>query len=159
MGEQHYKRVSEKNSCLVIIFWEDFLSWKWLKIALKTHEIAPFFKNVLEGACPQPPPSNGSQLRCLPAHALRHIYSNSKIFRIGPPPEKSCIRPWIYVLNTTQHQKKKKKKHIKIIISIRYIIVSLDVPYNLHFAKLNSDYKKRFKRANVMGGGVVQHDV
>ena len=31
----------------------------------------------------------------------------------------------------------------------------LIVPYNLHFAKLKSDYEKGFKRADVMG--VVQH--
>ena len=29
--------------------------FKWLKIALKTHEIAPFFKIFLGGACPQTP--------------------------------------------------------------------------------------------------------
>ena len=72
MGEQHYKRVSEKNR-LFIIFWEDFLPWKWLKIALKTHEIAPFFKIFLGGGMPLNPPSKGSQLRCSRHAASRHV--------------------------------------------------------------------------------------
>ena len=38
-----------------MIFSEDFLAWKWLKIALKTHEIAPLKKKLLVVHAPKPP--------------------------------------------------------------------------------------------------------
>ena len=86
MGEQHYKRVSEKI-LFIYNFLRGFLQRKWLKIALKTHKIAPFLKISLWGMPPNPP-SNGSQLCC-----SRHA-PNPKSFQVWPPPPgKSCIRP------------------------------------------------------------------
>ena len=78
MGEQHYKRVSEKI-LFIYNFLRGFLQRKWLKIALKTHKIAPFLKISLWGMPPNPP-SNGSQLCC-----SRHA-PNPKSFQVWPPP-------------------------------------------------------------------------
>ena len=51
-------------------------------------------KNFLGGACPQTPLAKARSFaaRDMP---LRGMYTqNSKNFTVGPPPEKSCIRPW-----------------------------------------------------------------
>ena len=54
------------------------------------------FKNFLGGACPQTPLTKA---RSFAAHdmPLRGMYiQNPKNFKVGPPPpEKSCIRPWL----------------------------------------------------------------
>ena len=67
---------------------------KVVKIALKTHEIAPFLKIVGGGACPQTPLAKARSFaaRDMP---LRGMYiQNHRNFKVGPPPlEKSCIRP------------------------------------------------------------------
>ena len=99
MGEQHYKRVStsEKKSCLFIIFWEDFLPWKCLKIALKTHEIAPFLKIFLGEHAPKPPYQKLAASLLATCRFAASISKIPEILKLGPPPEKSCIRPcWSY---------------------------------------------------------------
>ena len=67
---------------------------KVVKIALKTHEIAPCLKIFLGGACPQTPLAKARSFaaRDMP---LRGMYiQNPKNFKVGPPPlEKSCMRP------------------------------------------------------------------
>ena len=58
----------------------------WLKIALKTHEIAPFIKNFLGEACPQTPLAKARSFaaRDMP---LRGMYiQNPGNFKVGPPP-------------------------------------------------------------------------
>ena len=58
----------------------------WLKIALKTHEIAPFLKKFLGGACPQTPLAKARSFaaRDMP---LRGMYiQNPRNFKVGPPP-------------------------------------------------------------------------
>ena len=52
------------------------------------------FKNFLGGACPQTPLAKARSFaaRNMP---LRGMYiQNPRNFKVGPPPEKSCIRPW-----------------------------------------------------------------
>ena len=56
-----------------------FFTMKVVKIALKTHEIAPFFKNFL-GGMPPNPPGKGSQLRYSRHAASRHVYPKSQKF-------------------------------------------------------------------------------
>ena len=59
---------------------------KVVKIALKTHEIAPFFKIFLGGACPQTPLAKARSFaaRDMP---LRGMYiQNSRNLKVGPPP-------------------------------------------------------------------------
>ena len=73
MGEQHYKRVSEKLM-FIYNFLREFFTMKVVKIALKTHEIALFLKIFL-GGMPPNPPNKGSQLRC-----SRHVYPKSQKF-------------------------------------------------------------------------------
>ena len=51
-------------------------------------------KNFLGGACPKTPLTKARSFaaRDMP---LRGMYiQNPKNFKVGPPPEKSCIRPW-----------------------------------------------------------------
>ena len=51
--------------------------------------------NFLGGACPQTPLAKARSFaaRDMP---LRGMYiQNPRNFKLGPPPEKSCIRPWI----------------------------------------------------------------
>ena len=58
---------------------------KVVKIALKTHEIAPFLKNFW-GACPQTPLAKARSFaaRDMP---LRGMYiQNPRNFKVGPPP-------------------------------------------------------------------------
>ena len=58
-------------------------------MALKTHEIAPFFFNFLGGACPQTPLANARSFaaRDMP---LRGMYiQNPRNFKVGPPPLKN----------------------------------------------------------------------
>ena len=69
------------------------------------------FKNLLGGGMPPNPPSKGSQLRCSRHAASRHVYPKSQKFKVGPPPEKSCIRPWIkaYIVKVFPQKKGKLK--------------------------------------------------
>ena len=84
MGEQHYNRVSEKIHV-------------YLKIALKTHQIAPFLKNFLGGGgMPPNPPSKGSQLRC-----SRHAANNPRNLKVGPPPLRNAAYASAYVIFKT----------------------------------------------------------
>ena len=53
--------------------------------------------NFLRGACPQTPlaKARGFAARDMP---LRGMYiQNPRNFKVGPPPEKSCIRPCNYI--------------------------------------------------------------
>ena len=55
------------------------------------------FKNFLGVACPQTPLAKARSFaaRNMP---LRVMYlQNLRNFKVGPPPKKSCIRPWVYV--------------------------------------------------------------
>ena len=55
---------------------------KVLKIAFKTHEVAPFLKKFL-GGIPQIPLA---KTRCSRHAALRHMYiQNPRNFKVGPP--------------------------------------------------------------------------
>ena len=82
---------------------------KVVENSFKTHEIAPFKKFFLGGACPQPPPSNGSQLRCS-RHAAYGMYSQiQKNLKLDPPSEKSCIRSWSFTSETYEIALFKKK--------------------------------------------------
>ena len=59
---------------------------KVVKIALKTHEIAPYLKNFFGGACPQTPLAKARSFtaRDMP---LRGMYiQNPRNFKGGPPP-------------------------------------------------------------------------
>ena len=76
---------------------------KVLKIALKTHEIAPFQK-FSWGACPQTPQAKARSFATREMQ-LRGMYiQNPRNFKVGPPPpEKSCIRPCCRECITTVH--------------------------------------------------------
>ena len=56
------------------------------------------FKKILGGACPQTPLAEARSFaaRDMP---LRGMYiQNPGNFKVGPPLEKSCIRPWDYII-------------------------------------------------------------
>ena len=59
---------------------------KVVKIALKTHEIAPFLKNFLGGACPQTPLAKARSFaaRDMPLCGMYIQYPRN--FKVGPPP-------------------------------------------------------------------------
>ena len=52
------------------------------------------FKNFLGGACPQTPLAKA---RSFAARDMTMYIKNPRNFKVGPPPEKSCIRPWATV--------------------------------------------------------------
>ena len=54
------------------------------------------FKNFLGGACPQTPLAKARSFAARNM-SLRGMYiQNPRNFKVGPPPpEKSCIRPWL----------------------------------------------------------------
>ena len=81
-----------KKLMFIYNFLRGFFTMKVVKIALKTHEIAPFIKIFLGGGMPPNPPSKGSLLAtCRFAACISKI---PEILKLGPPPlEKSCIRP------------------------------------------------------------------
>ena len=80
MGEQHYKRVSEKFM-FIYNFLRGFFTMKVVENRPQNALNCTILKNFLGGACPQTP--------------LRGMYiKNPRNFKVGPPPpEKSCIRP------------------------------------------------------------------
>ena len=87
MGEQHYKRVSEKIN-VYLYFLRGFFIMKVVENIPQNARNCTTFKNFLVGGGhPPKPPINGSQLRCS-RHAANHgmYIHNHKYFIVGPPP-------------------------------------------------------------------------
>ena len=93
MGEQSYKRVSEKFM-FIYNFFGGFFTMKLAENSPQNARNRTFLKNFLGGACPQTPLAKARSFaaRDMP---LRGMYiQNPRNFKVGPPPpEKSCIRP------------------------------------------------------------------
>ena len=103
MGEQHYKRVSEKFMFIYNVL-RGFFTMKVVENSPQNPRNCTIFKNFLGGACPQTPLAKARSLaaRDMP---LRGMYiQNPRNFKVGPPPpEKSCIRPWVNGIVTSTY--------------------------------------------------------
>ena len=85
MGEQHYKRVSEKFM-FIYNFFGGFFTMKLAENSPQNARNCTFFKNFLGGPCPQTPLAKARSFaaRDMP---LRGMYiQNSRNFKVGPPP-------------------------------------------------------------------------
>ena len=58
---------------------------KVVKIALKTHEIAPFLKIFLRGACPQTPLAKARSFAARDMPRSGMYIQNPRNFKVGPP--------------------------------------------------------------------------
>ena len=84
MGEQHYKRVSEK--IYVYNFLREFFTLKVVENSLQNARNCTNFKNFLGGACPQTPLAKA---RSFAARDMPHCgmyIQNPRNFKVGPPP-------------------------------------------------------------------------
>ena len=85
MGEQHYKRVSEKIH--VYNFLEDFFTMKVVENSPQNARNCTIIKNFLGGACPQTPLAKARSFAARARHAASRMYiQNPRNFKVGPPP-------------------------------------------------------------------------
>ena len=99
MGEQHYKRVSEKNH-VYLYFLRGFFTMKVFENSSQNARNCTIYKNFLGGACPQTPLAKARSFaaRDMP---LRGMYiQNPRKFKVGPPP----LRNPAYAPDLLSHQ-------------------------------------------------------
>ena len=85
MGEQHYKRVSEKFM-FIYNFLREFFTMKVVENSPQNARNYTIFKNFLGGACPQTPVTKARSFAARDMPLCVMYIQNPRNFKVGPPP-------------------------------------------------------------------------
>ena len=85
-----------KNFMFIYNFFRGSFTMKVAENSPQNARNCTIFKNFLEGACPQTPLAKARSFAARDMTRSGMSIQNPRNFKVGPPPpEKSCIRPWI----------------------------------------------------------------
>ena len=85
MGEQHYKRVSEKIH-VYLYFLRGFFTMKVVENNPQNARNCTILKNFLGGACPQTPLTKARSFAARDMPRSGMYIQNPRILKLGPPP-------------------------------------------------------------------------
>ena len=85
MGEQYYKRLSEKIY-VYLYFLRGFFTMKVVENSRQNARNCPIFKNFLWGACPQTPLSKARSFAACDMPFRGMYIQNPRNFQVRPPP-------------------------------------------------------------------------